>query len=109
MAKATLPQRITRRQASEVLGVSMGTVDNMIRDGRLRAYKLGRHTIRLDRDEVEAALAPMTHHAQPRDKTAQAIADYIEKILTAAPPLTTAQRDRLAELLRPARQIGGAA
>lgn len=33
---------------------------------------------------------------------------YVEKILSEAPPLTTEQRTRLAELLRPVR-IGGAA
>ena len=34
--------------------------------------------------------------------------DYIEKVLSAAPPLTDEQRTRLAELFRPVRH-GGAA
>jgi hypothetical protein len=32
------------------------------------------------------------------------IADYIDRMLQKAPPLTDAQRDRLAELLRPVRR-----
>lgn len=35
------------------------------------------------------------------------VAAYVEKVLAHAPPLSDEQRDRLAELLRPAR--GGAA
>ena len=44
-----------------------------------------------------------------RDLAEAKIADYIEKILAEAPPLTDAQRTALAELLRPARRNGGAA
>jgi hypothetical protein len=36
------------------------------------------------------------------------IADYIERTLAAAPPLTAEQRDKLAELLRPVRAAEGA-
>jgi hypothetical protein len=43
-----------------------------------------------------------------RNFAAIQIANYIEKQLAAAPPLTEEQRCRLAELLRPARQAGGA-
>lgn len=39
-----------------------------------------------------------------RDLRAARAEQYIEKILAEAPPLTAEQRDRLAELLRPARQ-----
>lgn len=35
------------------------------------------------------------------------IAEYVEKILAAAPSLTDEQKTRLAELLRPVRQRGG--
>jgi excisionase family DNA binding protein len=38
------------------LGVSGTTVRNMIRDGRLTAHRLGRGIVRLDIDEVDAAL-----------------------------------------------------
>ena len=35
------------------------------------------------------------------------LADYIDRVLTEAPPLTAEQRTRLAELLRPVRINGG--
>ena len=44
-----------------------------------------------------------------RNLRAERLADYIEKILAAAPPLTDEQRSRLAELLRPVRTGGGVA
>lgn len=53
------------------------------------------------------------HHpdkiAQRRQELAEAkIADFIERTLKQAPPLTDEQRTRLAELLKPVR-VGGAA
>lgn len=33
------------------------------------------------------------------------VADYIDKLVAAAPPLTPAQRDRLASLLRPVQSL----
>ncbi|SKX94158.1 phiRv2 prophage protein [Mycobacteroides abscessus subsp. bolletii] len=56
------PQRISQKYISQVeaaalLGVTDRTVRNMIADGRLAGYRLGR-TIRLRIDEVEAALVP---------------------------------------------------
>jgi hypothetical protein len=39
------------------------------------------------------------HHSNDQSK----IADYIERMLAEAPPLTDEQRTRLAELLRPVR------
>lgn len=44
-----------------------------------------------------------------RDLKAAKAENYISKVLAEAPPLTDAQRTRLAELLRPARGVGGAA
>jgi hypothetical protein len=47
---------------------------------------------------------------QARRELAEAkIADYIRRVVDAAPPLTDEQRTRLAELLRPVRREGGAA
>ena len=45
-----------------------------------------------------------------RDLNAAKLQDYIERTLAAAPPLSDEQRNRLAELLRPARRdlAGGA-
>ena len=46
--------------------------------------------------------------AAKRDLAEANIADYLEKVLAAAPPLTDEQRSRLAELLKPVRvRCGG--
>ena len=50
---------ITQKQAAEYLGVTDRTIRNMIADGRLKAYRLGAHVLRLRLDEVEAALQPV--------------------------------------------------
>ncbi|MBU8810703.1 hypothetical protein KL953_17615 [Mycolicibacterium goodii] len=34
--------------------------------------------------------------------------EYVDRVVAAAPPLTSAQRSKLAELLRPARRTGQA-
>jgi hypothetical protein len=44
-----------------------------------------------------------------RDLAQAKIADYIERVLAEAPPLTDEQRAKLAELLRPAREAVTAA
>ncbi|MBB5785982.1 hypothetical protein [Jiangella mangrovi] len=48
--------------------------------------------------------------AARRELRAAALEDHIRKVVDQAPPLTTEQRDRLAQLLRPsvARNGGGA-
>jgi hypothetical protein len=51
--------------------------------------------------------SPQADEARAKYK-ARRLAHHIEKILDEAPPLTDAQRTKLAELLRPARR-GGAA
>jgi excisionase family DNA binding protein len=40
------------------LGVSERTIRTMIADGRLRAYRNGKRFIRLDANEIEAAMIP---------------------------------------------------
>jgi excisionase family DNA binding protein len=50
---------ITPDEAAEMLRVTRRTINAMISDGRLPAYKLGRRVTRLRRDEVEAALRPV--------------------------------------------------
>lgn len=44
-----------------------------------------------------------------RDLAAARIAEYIERVVSNAPPLTPEQADRLATLLRPTQLVGGAA
>lgn len=60
---APKPTRVNRRYAKmrEValyLDISERTVRAMIADGRLTAYKLGERVVRLDLDEVDAAMTP---------------------------------------------------
>jgi hypothetical protein len=45
--------------------------------------------------------------AARRDFATEKIANYVTKVLAAAPPLSDEQRTRLAELLRPVRRLGG--
>jgi excisionase family DNA binding protein len=40
------------------LGVTTRTVQQMIADGRLRAYRLGPRVVRLRPDDIDAALQP---------------------------------------------------
>ncbi|WP_195167904.1 excisionase family DNA-binding protein [Mycobacteroides abscessus] len=48
---------ISQIEAAALLGITDRSVRNMIADGRLKGYRLGR-TIRLRIDEVEDALVP---------------------------------------------------
>jgi hypothetical protein len=50
---------------------------------------------------------PEAIEAARRDFATQKIADYVTKVLDAAPPLTDEQRCRLAEVLRPVRLCPG--
>jgi excisionase family DNA binding protein len=44
--------------AAEYLGVTDRTIRTMIADGRLTAYRNGRRIIRLDLNEIDAAMKP---------------------------------------------------
>lgn len=46
------------REVALYLDISERTVRAMIADGRLTAYKLGERVVRLDLDEVDAAMTP---------------------------------------------------
>lgn len=45
-------------EAADYLGVTERTIRQMIADGRLRAYRNGRNIIRLDLNEIDAAMTP---------------------------------------------------
>lgn len=47
-----------QNEAAEYLGVSTRTVRQMIADGRLRGYRNGPRMIRLDLNEIDAAMTP---------------------------------------------------
>jgi excisionase family DNA binding protein len=60
----TVDDRVDRRyitigQTAEYLSLSYRTVQDMIRDGRLRAYANGSRVIRLRLDEVDASMVPL--------------------------------------------------
>jgi len=46
---------ITKAEAAETIGVTTRTIDQMIADGRLIAYRLGPRIIRLRREEIDAS------------------------------------------------------
>jgi excisionase family DNA binding protein len=58
------PNRATRRryvkpaEAAEYLGVTTRTIRQMIADGRLTGYRSGARLVRLDLDEIDAAMKP---------------------------------------------------
>jgi excisionase family DNA binding protein len=59
----TRSETIARRWASiqesaEHLGVTTRTIRQMIADGRLRGYRAGGRLVRLDLNEVDAAMRP---------------------------------------------------
>ena len=59
MAKSTLPRRwASIQQTADYLGVTDRTVRQMIADGRICGYRNGRKFIRLDLNEVDAAMQP---------------------------------------------------
>lgn len=70
----------------------------------LDAKDNGRHRGFLLPKQKEITLTTQSDRALARQKLADAkIAEWIERALATAPPLTYEQRTRLAELLRPAR------
>ena len=61
---------ITRQQAAERLGISLPTLDGLIRRGQLPASKIGPRIVRIDERDLEAyvagrLVAPMKKTAEP--------------------------------------------
>jgi excisionase family DNA binding protein len=57
-ANSVAREWITIQEAADYLGLSERSVRAMIADGRLRGYRNGRRVIRLDRNEIDAAMRP---------------------------------------------------
>jgi len=56
-AAASIPDLLTKRQAAECLQVSLPTINNYLRRGLLRAYKLpGGRLVRIKREDLLALL-----------------------------------------------------
>lgn len=54
-----LPKRLSIKQAAEYQGVCGRTIRRAIADGRLQAYRVGKRTIRVDRDSLLALETPL--------------------------------------------------
>jgi hypothetical protein len=68
-----------------------------------------------ERHNLAGSISAITRHRGPndprlpelrRDLAAEQLADYVTKIVAQAPPLSPEQRDRIANLLRPAADLG---
>ena len=49
---------ITQSEAAEYLGVTTRTIRQMIADGRLTGYRSGNRLVRVDLNEIDAAMKP---------------------------------------------------
>lgn len=60
MPDTLTPRRryVTIAQAAEYLAVTDRTIRQMIADGRLTGYRSGRRLVRLDLNEIDAAMRP---------------------------------------------------
>ena len=56
-AASTIRKPLTRKQVAEILGVSLATVNRMMRRGALRAFKISLRSTRIDPKSVENLLA----------------------------------------------------
>lgn len=71
--------------------VSVKTVRRWIAAGLVTAERIGPRLIRVDLDSLDMAGRTLDSD----------FADYVERVVKTAPPLTDAQRDRIAALLKP--------
>lgn len=63
MAKSPTTQHNSRRyakpaEAAEYLGVTARTIRQMIADGRITGYRSGTRLVRVDLNEIDAAMQP---------------------------------------------------
>ena len=49
---------VKQSEAAEYLGVTDRTIRQMIADGRLTGYRSGRRIVRIDLNEIDAAMTP---------------------------------------------------
>ena len=49
----------TTQKAADYLGVTDRTIRQMVADGRLRAYRSGGRVVRIDLNELDAAMEPL--------------------------------------------------
>ena len=58
MQNHTRRRYVSIAEAAEYLGVTTRTIRQMIADGRLTGYRSGTRLVRLDINEVDAAMTP---------------------------------------------------
>jgi excisionase family DNA binding protein len=98
---------ITIRDVCEHYGLSDKTVRNLIKTGELVAYRCGQRLIKLDADQVEAALMRPVNGTEFRGldpDLADRLGEHIKQVVAQAPPFTREQVDQLRVLLEPARR-----
>ena len=54
---STIRKPMTRKQVAEFLGISLATVNRMMRRGTLRSHKVSLRAVRIDPESVESLLA----------------------------------------------------
>lgn len=107
MSPAQYRPALTPREVQAALGLGcVETVHRLIRRGELRAIKVGqehRGRYRIRPEDLEAFMAGQKANDE------DAVDEWVARALAVAPKLSQAQRNQLAELLRPVRQPGAIA
>jgi hypothetical protein len=87
------------RQAAAQVPCNPKLLYAKVANGEVRAIRLGPKAIRVRQSDLNAFIAARGTIPDPSSEY-----DYIERLLTTAPPLTEEQRSKLAALLRPGRR-----
>lgn len=90
----TLTRWLSVNEAAAHLSVNPKTIYRSIESGRLAASRVGDRAIRIRLSDLEGAFM------RPAQTSAPEVTDHVARVLASAPPLTDAQRDRIASLLR---------
>lgn len=85
--------RVGISEASRLTGITPRTIRNHIKNNRLPAVRVGPKILKVDVRDVEALI-------QPVGAEADTLESRVKALVAQAPPLTDAQRDRIASLFR---------
>lgn len=99
MERATDPRYATIHAAADYASVHHMTIRRWLREGQLPRYTAGTRLVRVDLNDLDALLAGKAGGV-PEPDPADVLADYVRKVVDEAPPLSDAQRVRLASLMR---------
>jgi excisionase family DNA binding protein len=100
-ANRSEPELLTKREVAELLRVSEVTVARWLKQGRLRAYRVGPRAIRVRREDVERLLTPIAETSDVRMEEPSE-PDWRERALR---PLTPEEVERRWEWLKQADEI----